>query len=287
MRKLIAACFVLVAFASCQKEIDWSVSNSTQFPGGQTNGDLLVGGLQLSSNNRDTNRLTLSWDANKRLIRYQSAGRVNGVTLYLDTRIIRDTSGRIALMVSKSDTAAVFTDSTEHRIGYVAGTRRMEYSVSTQRGGFFDGSNDSTRYTYNAAGQVTATLTFNDFFGGYSISGRQDIGYDANGNIISVEDFVAMPFSTVYQKMATTTFTYDNQKAAATLGEEGWFLNSYSLLSKNNVIRTVSNAVASGTTYTTVASNLQFNSFGRPTRATITTTPANPPSVMNVTYFYQ
>lgn len=180
---LILFCLLALVFASCQKEIDWSTGTS-----GGSNGDLLVKAHQITIATNDTNVLTFQWDASKRLLKYTSAGKVNGTLTDITHTITRLPDGKIQRIVSKSSLTAGFLDSTVYIPFYQAASSQLKYVIDTQYT-LLGPILDSSVYVYNGSGQVTSKETFTDFLGFVVPSGKETYVYDANGSITTISNY--------------------------------------------------------------------------------------------------
>ena len=277
-----------VAIVSCQKEI---TDGTPEQPGGggtggNQNGNRLVKAQQITPSTGDTNIITLKWDAAGRLLEYNTNGVVNSSATQILIKIDRAADGKVTKIFSKSNLPMSFVDSVVSKVYYVPGTSKLAYSISTQYSSFLGEINDSSIYTYNGTGKIIAKESFQDFFGSMEPTSKQTYEYDGNGNITKIIDLSHDGVS--YTQDATTVNTYDGHKAAAPLGEEECFVSlGAANVSVNNLVNQVTNAVSSGSTYTTVVSGITYNSFDRPMKATLTVNPIPPGYVNNLTYFYQ
>jgi hypothetical protein len=284
IKYLFIFCALVLLFTSCQKELNFD-SPTTTSGGGSSNGDLFVKALQISVSTNDTNTITMQWDAAKRLLQYKSSGRVNGVATNILYVINRDNAGKIQTIVSKSSLMGGLIDSIVYQVHYLNGSTRLSY-VNGTKFSTIGNINDSSVFTYNAAGQVSSKETFSDFFGTMDPESKQDYQYDANGNVLKITDFNT-DFNGGYTQSAVTTNTFGTHKAAVILGEESYIVLGAANVSKNNLAQDVTNAVASGTTYTTVVSQQQFNSFDRPSQEIMTVNSQPTPLAHKIFYFYQ
>jgi hypothetical protein len=285
--KLTLIIGLALALISCQKEIS---GETPEQPGGGTgggnsNGNRLVKAQQVTPASGDTNIVSLKWDASGRLLEYNTDGVVNTIPTQITIKINRASDGKINTILTKSNMTFNFIDSVVSTVHYVPGTNKLAYSFSTQYSSFLGEINDSSVYTYNSAGKIISKESFQDFFGGMEPQAKQTYEYDANGNMTKITDLSHDGVS--YSIDGTTINTFDGHKAAVTLGEECFVTIGGENVSVNNMIKKVTNAVASGTTYTVVLSGFQFNSFDRPTKSTLTVNPIPPGYINNLTYFYQ
>jgi hypothetical protein len=272
-----------LAIVSCQKEItDGTPEQPGGGTGGSSNGNRLVKLQQISTGGSDTNIITLKWDAAGRLWEYQSDGVVNTVATDILVKISRAADGKVNSIISKS-TLSMF-DSSISKVYYVPGSGKLSYSTTTQYSTIFGDILDSSIYTYNGAGKLVTKESFMDFFGTMIPSTKQQYEFDGNGNVSKITDL--SHDGTSYNEEATTINTYNGHKAAVTYGEEESFVHFGAMMTSVNYLdKQVTNAVSSGTTYTSIFSGSTYNSFDRPIKSTITTNPNG--LVGNVTYFYQ
>lgn len=285
--KLTLALGLALALLSCQKEItDGTPEQPGGGTGGNQNGDRLVKLVQISPSFGDTNIITCKWDASGRLVEYKSAGVVNTIATNVDTKINRLPDGKIKTIYSKSSLTFNFIDSVISTVYYLPGTNKLAYSINMQYSSFLGEIKDSCIFTYNATGRIIAKETFQDIFGTMDPTARQTYEYDGNGNVTKITDFSYNGGS--YDQDAVTINTFDGHKAPFPLGEESYISFNAINSSVNNLVKQVTNAVASGATYTTIVSDLAFNSFDRPTKFTMSATGTNGQSAINtVTLYYQ
>ena len=283
---LLIICILILSLISCQKEIDWATGNGGSTgggTGGSSNGEFLIKANQVTNVTNDLNVLTFQWDANKRLLLYKSAGKVNGTVTDISYRITRLADGKIKNIVGKMSATAAFVDSIVYFPHYTAS--RMDYVIDTQYTSILGPIRDSMAFTYNASGQIIAKETYADIFGFLTQSAKETYQYDANSNV-TVIVVLSPDGSGGFQTASTVTHTYDGHKAAVTMGEECYIVLGASNGSKNNLIKAVTAAVGS-TNYTGTFSSLVFNSSDRPTKADLSVTPIPPGYSMKLEYFYQ
>jgi len=278
---------------SCQKEIEDTLGNPNGNNGngsgtsGSSNGDLLVKAWQISPATNDTNIITAQWDASKRLTQYLSQGKVQGIAMTISHVISRDGSGKITKVVSKTVMPTASTDSTVYWPTYVAGTSKLDYVKATVYGGIFGDIHDSAVYVYNSAGLLTQREIFSDLFGTLEPTIKSVYTYDSNGNLLTTTQYDADIFTGAYSQSALTTNTFGTHKSSVVLGEEALISLEPANMSKNELIKSVTNAVQSGSTYTTTMSEQQYNSFDRPTKGTMNVLPQPPGYTNKLIYFYQ
>lgn len=295
MKTIPILCLSLSALLimSCQKELSYSLadpgggSNNGSGNPGSSNGDLLVKAVQVSPATNDTNTITFQWDASKRLTQYTSQGKVQGMAAAILHVITRDNSGKITRVLSKSSFPTASSDSAVYWPVYVTGTSKLAYVKAKEYGGFLGDVNDSAVYVYNAAGQVIQREIFSDLLGTMAPSAKNTFTYDANGNLLVNTQYTANFLTGSYSQPAVTTNTWGTHKSAVTLGEEAMISLDPANVSKNELLKQVTNAVQSGSTYTTTMSEQLYNSFDRPTKATLNLMPQPPGYTNKLTYFYQ
>ncbi len=288
MKQLLTAFSIVILLASCQKEISLDVpvnGGGGTPPPGNTNGDLLEKALQLTVGTKDTNTITFQWDAAKRLVVYNSAGTVAGRATNINHTITRAADGKIKTIRSISDFSGA-DDSTIYYFTYAATGSQVRFVTSTQYTPFFT-INDSSIFTYNTAGQVTTKETFADLSGTFEPLSKQQYTYDAQGNVLKITNFQADFITGAYTEISASTNTYDQNKPAYTFGEEAFVIFGLETTSKNNLVKTITNTGGSGNTYTITFTQLQFNSFNRPTQALLGVAPQPPDYNMRIFYFYK
>ncbi len=291
MRKIVATLLVIcsIVFFSCQPEVGFdspSGGGGSGGGGGNTNGDLLVKALEISLNTNDTNVITFKYDNNKRMTEYYSTGRLAGIDLDIRYTITRLADGKIQKAKATSSLTSLFIDSVIYNVHYVTGTDRMAYVLATTYSGFLGDFTDSTVQTYDASGKIIKQESYSALLGPYELSTKEDYIYDANGNITKTT--VSEPDgSGGFDVVSTRVTTYDNHKAAIPMKEEGFIFLGAENVSKNNIVKCITDGSTSGTTYTTDITNQKFNSFDRPTEGKMIITPKPPGYDLKVLYYYQ
>lgn len=309
LRLLTLAVLTSFVFVSCQKEISLDLGPNTGGGGtggggtggggstGGSNGDLLAKAVAITAGTTDTNIVTLTWNANKKLVQYKSTGKTNGfdvsglynITRASDDRIIKIYAEPFALFPGMPMTI----DSTVYYVNYVGTSTKLKYVIATTYTAAIN-MNDSIVYTYNASNKVITKDTYreNILTGTMDIQAKETYAYDANGNLLSATNSIADPISGVLAPAGTTTMTYNTSaKPPAVLGEESYIILAPENISVNRLTKKVQSGNAGGGsisgTMTATASVTQSNSFGRPTTGSISTTPVPPGYVLNYTYYYQ
>ncbi len=267
--------------------------------GGNTNGDLLVKGVTVSGSGttKDTNTVTLQWNAAKQLVQYKSTGKNNGIPVDLLYDISRDANGYIT-KVFVTPMPSSGTDSIVHYPYYVTGSKRLKYVLSVTYGSILGDMKDSTVFVYNSNGQVTSREIFSEniLSSVMASSSKQAFTYDAAGNLVKAVSDIADLFTGTYGTQQTIlTQQYDNHKAAAVLGEESFIVSQFmGLSSPSNMVKTTTEYKTAGVATQTSSgtfTQFQFNTFDRPTVLMVTavsTTPVGTNSTTsNATYYYQ
>lgn len=299
---------VVVTFAlfSCQKEIDWTLppASGGGNPGGGnpgggntgTNGDLLVKAVAITGGTADTNVVTFTWDASKRLTQYKSTGKTNGFDVSGLYNIQRASDGRIEKIFAEPFALfpgmPVSIDSTIYYVNYQGTTNKLKYVMATT---YMSGTtfSDSIVYTYSGTGKVDKKETYRESFvsGTMELSSRETYTYDGLGNLLTATNSTADPITGVLAPAGTTTMTFGAGKAPAVMGEECFIILSPENGSPNIVTKKVQSGNAGGGnvtgTITATATVTTTNSFGRPTKGSILVTPVPPGYTLNYTYYYQ
>lgn len=283
----IIGIFLCVFLISCQKEIDWGTGGSggSGGGGGSTSGDLLVKALQITPATSDTNTITFQWDTNKRLLVYNSSGKVNSIETDIHYSISRLTDGKISKIVAISSATAGVIDSIVYLPTYVTSSSKLAYVIDTEYS-IIGQIIDSASYTYNSNGMVSSKETSTEILGFTIPSSKESYTYDGNGNVITITDYTANGVGG-YDIAATQTYTYDSHKSSVTLGEESYIVIGAANISKNNGIKIVTNDVTGGQNYSGVFSQQQFNSNDRPTQSSLSVTPQPPGYDLKLLYYYQ
>ena len=282
--KIIAGLVVTgTLFFSCQKEITGDVkSGGNGGTGGSSNGDLLIKGLGITTGTNDTTVSTFGYDANKRLIAYNSTGKANGTNIDLHYTITRLSDGKISRIVFKSAMQPGL-DSGVYYPHYISGTSKLSYVIDTQFTSFGN-LRDSVAYIYNSSNQITSKETFGTVFGISIPPTKATYAYDASGNLILMTIYASLGGGG-YTQTGINNYTYNTHKSAGTFGEESFIFLGEAYVSKNDGTQGTINT--GGTIYTTTASQKQYNSFDRPTQAVTSLTPKPPGYDGKVFYYYQ
>jgi hypothetical protein len=305
--RLLVCCLCSLFIISCQKEIDWGTPAGGSGSGGTgsggsgsggsgsgSNGDLLVRAVAVTAGTTDTNIVTLTWNSNKQLTQYKSTGKTNGLDASAEYDITRLSNGQIQKIFSIpfAYLGASGIDSIVAYVYYQTGTNKFQYALRTTYTSFLNTS-DSVVFTYNSAGKIITKTTYQESLltGTMAMSAKESYTYDANGNVTGVTADSVDPITGVLVPAGSTTMTYNSHKSPVTMGDEAFLI----LAPENSSVNFYSTKVQSGTaggggvsgTITGTLSNTVFNSYDRPTKGTITTTPMPPGYVLNYTYYYQ
>lgn len=300
----LLAVAVILVFSSCQKGVDWTGvtlpssgggTPGTGGGGGSSNGDLLVKAISVNTTTNDSTTATYSWNSAKKLTRYTTVGKASGFTVGGDYQITRGTDGRIQKIFSIPVTGGfpgMSIDSIVYDVVYQGTTTKLQYVLTSTYSSLMD-TYDSTVYTYNASNRVEKKETYREAFIGTTMDlvGRETYTYDGSGNIISVSNLSADPVTGLLVPAGSTTLTYATQKAPFTVGEEAFIFlapENYSLVSLKKKIQTgTAGGGSTGITMTADATIQQSNSFGRPTKMSVSITPTPPGYTANMWFYYQ
>ncbi|MCB0742177.1 MAG: hypothetical protein R2796_08375 [Chitinophagaceae bacterium] len=276
---------LIVGLTSCQKEIDWGIDVGNG-GGGSTSGDLLVKALEISPATNDTNTITFTWDANEKLLNYNSSGVVSGFPIEINQEIIRQPDERIQKIISISSALSAFSDSTVYTVFYEGSTSKLNYVLGVHYSSILGDTKDSAAFTYNAENRVASKESFTELLGSYEPNTKVMYQYDASGNITEIQLF-SSDGAGGYDLTSTTTYTFDGHKNAVTLGEECYIVIGADNVCVNNPIKKVVDDMGGGFSFTGVFSQLQFNSFDKPIQSELSLTPKPPGYDLKNLYFYQ
>ncbi|MDX1954264.1 MAG: hypothetical protein SFU20_01955 [Chitinophagaceae bacterium] len=286
IRITLAAISLMVGLTACQKEISSELidPNNPSNPNNQGNidGELLVKALEITPATGDTNVITVEYDASKRMVKYLSKGKVNGVNTNIIYTFNRATDGKVQSIKLVSDFGTSF-DSTLFYPYYQTGSNRLAYIKSTSSVGGFD-ITDSSVITYNAAGRVIRKESFQEALGIALPGSRIDFTYDANGNITVIANS-SDAGGGIYVEGSRFTYTYNGHKAAVQGGDEFFIIMAVTTVSPNDITRVdLETAAGDGTT---ILSNQTYNSFDRPSKANASVTGPGGSYNLRFEYYYQ
>src|SRR5262249_31008029 len=155
-----------------------------------------------------TNTITFQWDANNRLLVYNSSGKVNSIETDINYSISRLSDGKIKKIVARNSETAGIIDSVVYIPTYAGTSSQLAYVIDTQYTIVGD-IIDSTAYTYNSNGMVSFKVTSTEVFGFSTPGAKESYTYDGNGNILTITDYT--PNGTGgFDVAATQTCTYDS-----------------------------------------------------------------------------
>lgn len=272
--RILSALALLLMLASCQKEIDWGI------PGSGSDGDLLLRAWEITPATNDTTKIDLTWDAQKRLVRYEAHGNTNGVAVNLSYRITRQADGKISKIVSIPGVPMI--DSIVYHPTYSGD--KIQYVKSTTYNSFLP-FEDSSHFTYNGSGQVSNITTHIAVLGMSQPVARRTFMYNASSDV-SVEAIFAPNGLGGFIPASTNTYTYGTHKPAVKLGEESFIIfpvtaGASKELVKEELLATIGNS------QTRTFSGQTYNNLDRPKKASIAITPQPPGYNLSVQYFYQ
>lgn len=293
MRYFLSFIFLItIALISCQKEIDGSLAGTGGTGSGgtgggnSTSGDLLVKSVQITPATNDTNTITFSWDANKRLLSYISHGSVNSTAVDISYLISRGSDGKINKLGVSFPQNSGLIDSIIYYPFYLPGGNHLSYVIDTEFT-IIGQINDSSAYTYGSNGMVSSKETFTGVFGLISPASKESYTYDAGGNVTTIT-YYTVNSANGYDVTATDTYTFDMHKNFVSLGDESYIVLGAANVSKNNPVKKVTtDMTGNGTSYTSVFSQEQFNSNDRPTQSLLSVTPQPPGYDMKLLFYYQ
>ena len=284
LKKIVFPLFIVVTLVSCQKEIDWNLPPGGGTGGGSTNGDLLVQALEITPATNDTNTITFQWDANKKLTLYKSSGKVNGINTQIVHTISRLSDEKIKNIISKSSATAGAIDSVVYTFYYTGA--QVSYVIDTQYT-LVGQLRDSISFLYNAQGKVSQKDSYLDFFGTSNHSLRERYQYDASGNLTTDSVFIPDGLGG-FDLGSVATSTYTTHKNAVVLEEESYVVLGASNVSVNFASGSSTDASGiGGTSFTGTFSQVQYNSFDRPTQANLSVTPQPPGYELKMLFYYQ
>ena len=273
MKKSLSAAIFGLLFASCQKELDWGLHQDVD-------GDLLVKTLQITQETNDTNFITLQYDAEKRLIQYLSAGKVNGTATNISFKITRSADGKISRLVSKPGTPGV--DSIVYFPAYDGD--RISFCLDSTYTPFLD-IKDSTVLTYNSFGFCTEIEQYTDLFGTMEKMSKRSFVYDATGNPVSEKVFAPDGLGG-FELMDDVMYTYNDKKPAVKLGDESLIVFPITALANNDMTREEHDFVIAGERLVTITGQ-QYNAFNRPRQHAMTVVLPAPGYNLKLIHSYQ
>lgn len=268
--------FAAVLLFACTKERSLET--------GGNGGTLLV---QSSSRlGSDSTVVQYRYDAEKRLIGYQTAAAFQGQNDQSSTTFTRNGQGIVQKVVFKSSLLlSVAIDSIPFNVSYDAARQRY-----TSRTGEYDlfGSiiKDSIAYTYDAGGRLIKEEEFIDDSqsGGYGEFSKTDYTYDAEGNVIKsvISDFD--PVAGTYEAISETLYEYDANVNPLELTIEGFVVGNPSLISSHNVAKVTTTDLEDATSET-VTYTYVYNFDKKPVSGTATINGSG--GTITVTFIYQ
>jgi hypothetical protein len=277
--KLTIVLALALAIVSCKKE-----NNVNEHPDGEL-GNRLIKTVQITPSTGDTTTFTYKWNVNGELIEYRTVDNKNPTAFNSDVLINRAEDGKISKIIKRPHPINV-NDSDVYLFEYTPGTNMLRYVINFHYTSFGN-SKDSLIFTYNSAGKITSREFLHDFLGTIKPRFKQTFEYDGKGNLIKSFDY--SHGASMYSDKKTTTYSFDGHKAAMVLGVECFFIMDPINVSVNNLIGKVTDATLTGELYTTVVTDLAFNSFDRPTQLTTTGTGSGGflGHQYQLTFFYQ
>lgn len=257
---VIAVTAALLLF-SCEKERSFDPDNNT--PGGNVGSGLLD--RTVTKFGTDSITTSYEYDAQKRLILYKSGGMFLGTSGEVQLKFVRNAQGIIQKSILKTDFFA--------SMGIDSIVRTVHYDVSKARyssmaAAYFDGSDnvqDSTVFTYNAAGKIVGVEYFYDYATGtYMRDGKSEYTYDAAGNVSKEKNY---GYNGTYEPYDESVYEFDNKINPIFLGNEGFVLGDIITFSPNNQTKKTYTDFTDPTASGVTTSVYNYNANNKPASA--------------------
>lgn len=260
---LIAVTTAFLLF-SCEKERSFDPDGNNT--GGSTNGELLT--RTVTKFGTDSIVAIYDYDAQKRLISYKTFGSVAGSSVEIELKFVRNSQGIIQKSILKTDFfASMGIDSVVRNVHYDASKSRY----TSMAAAYFDGSDDvqdSTLFTYNAAGKISSVEYFFDYATGvYSKDGKADYTYDGNGNVIKEKNYFFDAGANAYEAYDESVYEFDSKVNPIFLGNEGFVFGDIITFSPNNQIKKTYTDLADPSQNGVATSTYTYNSSNKPVSA--------------------
>jgi hypothetical protein len=269
-----------VLFYACQKEVNFDTD--TRIAG---QGKLLKSAT--TRQGQDSGSQSFAYDANKRIISITGdayASATNGLVL---RQLQRNNTGIIqSYTYIQKIPAAGIDDTATYTVVYDVATQRYKYRVYAFD--FFgDRVVDSIVYTYNASGKIIKAETFAGS-ARFGIATQRRYEYQYTGdNVKEVQLYDLDPANNTVDLSVKSTFEFDTDIAALTLGNEAIIMDMLDWISANNATKQSIVDVRDGSGDAQVIYSYNFGSFAQPQTAVRTITPIMAPQLMsNSTFEY-
>jgi hypothetical protein len=279
MRKLLTAlCAVALVLGACQKEP--SAENPDSNPGGgNTEGTKLVRLTTLIGD--DSIAVDYSYNGFNRLTRLVTSGTVDNFPVDFEFNINRNATNVITSTVVRSPffiDLGLETDSIVTTYVYDMAAGRYAYAV-THLVQDNEPQSDSAIFNYDAAGNLSSTVSYADFGTGYEPVSKEE--YVLAGNNLSAVKSYEFTGSD-FELITTEMYEYDTKINPHQSVPDAPILGMLDFYSANNPTkRTTLDEETQETYVTTVA--YTYNSSGRPTQSN--GTDGSSTSIVN--YYYQ
>ena len=266
---------MMALVVSCQKEINFDDGNTNPGGGSPTSaGKLLT--RQVQTDGTDSTVVDFTYDAAKRV---QTLNLVTDE--YFNYRFVRNTLGAITQFVMHStyfDSYSV--DSVVITVGFNPTNDRYAYSIYTVNLGVV--VNDSTAYTYDAAGAISSATHYTKSFINPSYTALYRIDYTYNAGNVATEKVYDYASGTSTLQ-STSTYTYDSKVAALQMGNDAILINYINWFGKSNMTSHAIVDINPSSNYSATA-NYTYNSLNQPSVGTLIETPG--PVNYTLRYFY-
>lgn len=237
MKRILIATALSVLFFSCTKEKSVDTTDPDA-PGGGGGGNPGQGLLARTVINLGTDSTVnaFTYDAQNRLVRHVVSGQVDLFTEEGEVKLVRNAQGIITSIVTKEQPGSA-TDSFVYKINYDAAGKRYHSKVSSD---IFQGvvMVDSTAYTYNTAGRISAeTLYFSIDGSAFAPLEKFEYTYNTAGNLVGGRISFLNPDNGDLEQEGEMVLEYDNKINPLNLGMEAILMDQILHTSANNVIR--------------------------------------------------
>lgn len=273
---LLSLCII-----SCQKEIDSRTANNGG-GGGSNNGGLFV--KMVARSGTDSTVSNLGYNSSNKLISMTSNGVDGGMPFDLRQTFIRNSQGIITQIITKSsDFSQIGVDSAIARVNYNSASGRYTSRIT---GYSFLGLTikDSVVFLYDANGKVITEEQFIDqgFGSGYEKMTKNEYTYTGN-NIATIKSSTYDMSTSSYDVQYTQTLTYDTKASPLILGNEAFAIGSPNWYSTNNTIKSVIVVPNNPSANEIQDITYVYNSFNKPASAT-TVVQGGPTANLTFTY---
>ncbi|RXK87215.1 hypothetical protein [Filimonas effusa] len=209
-RYLLAGICIVFSIVSCQKGIEWDLSDEEEVD----TGVLSKIGYQVSTatGGTETSEKQFFRDAQQQLTEYSQSGKLGGQDIGLRYRFTRNTNGKVVRMAEDNYPAATNISSIIRDIYYTGD--KLAYMLSTKYTTTGQLS-DSTAFVYGSNGLVSARILYNVVLGTAYAFMKDEFTYDGQLNLVSKKMYTYN--GTGYDLNATVSYTYGTNKASLRL----------------------------------------------------------------------